>query len=92
MKYDADSVLALVKSRLNRLQSDTSIDDYLRARIEGAAIELQRQGVAITRAMNDTMLLVDTVVWQYQSRDKGGAMPDWLRLRLRERWLMNDPG
>lgn len=92
MKYDADSVLALVKSRLNRLQSYTSIDDYLRARIEGAAIELQRQGVAITRAMNDTMLLVDTVVWQYQSRDKGGAMPDWLRLRLRERWLMNDPG
>ena len=92
MKYDADSVLALVKSRLNRLQSDTSIDDYLRARIEGAAIELQRQGVAITRAMNDTLLLVDTVVWQYQSRDKGGAMPDWLRLRLRERWLMNDPG
>ena len=92
MIYDVSTVLALVKSRLNRLPGDTSIDDYLTARIDGAAQELQRQGVTLTDAMNDTLLLVDTTVWQYQSRDKTGAMPDWLRLRLRERWLMNDSG
>ncbi len=92
MNYDAETALALVKSRLNRLPGDTSIDDYLTVRIDGAALELQRQGVTLTDAMNDTLLLVDTTVWQYQSRDKTGAMPDWLRLRLRERWLMNDSG
>ncbi len=92
MIYDVSTVLALVKSRLNRLPGDISIDDYLTARIDGAALELQRQGVTLTAAMNDTLLLVDTTVWQYQSRDKTGAMPDWLRLRLRERWLMNDSG
>ena len=26
-------------------------------------------------------------VWQYQNRDSAGSMPDWLRLRRRERWL-----
>ncbi len=92
MNYDAETALSLVKSRLNRLSGDTAIDDYLRARIDSAALELQRQGVTLTDAMNDTLLLVDTTVWQYQSRDKTGAMPDWLRLRLRERWLMNDSG
>lgn len=92
MNYDVSTVLALVKSRLNRLPGDTSIDDYLTARIDGAALELQRQGVTITTALNDTLLLVDMTVWQYQSRDKTGAMPDWLRMRLRERWLMNDSG
>jgi len=92
MNYDAETALSLVKSRLNRLSGDTAIDDYLRARIDSAALELQRQGVTLTDAMNDTLLLVDMMVWQYQSRDKTGAMPDWLRLRLRERWLMNDSG
>jgi hypothetical protein len=36
---------------------------------------------------DDLMLCADYVVWQYQNRDTGGAMPDWLRLRRRERWL-----
>ena len=62
MNYDAETALALVKSRLNRLPGDTSIDDYLTVRIDGAALELQRQGVTLTDAMNDTLLLVDTTV------------------------------
>ena len=38
------------------------------------------------------MLCVDYVVWQYQNRDAAGAMPDWLRLRRRERWLQQRAG
>ena len=33
---DTETALALVKARLNRLQSDTSLDAYFRARIEAA--------------------------------------------------------
>jgi len=79
--------LALVKARLNRVQGDTSLDDYLVARIDAAAEELTRIGIALTDSVDDLMLVVDTAVWQYQNRDKPGGMPDWLRLRRRERWL-----
>lgn len=87
MVYDADMALELVKARLNRMASDTSMDDYLRARIEAAAGEMARHGITLDESMMDTMLLVDTAVWQYQSRDKAAGMPNWLRLRRRERWL-----
>ena len=38
------------------------------------------------------MLVVDTTVYQYQNRDKPGGMPEWLRLRRRERWLREAGG
>ena len=38
------------------------------------------------------MLLVDFTVWQYQNRDQGGSMPEWLRLQRRERWLRSGGG
>ena len=49
---------------------------------------MKRSGIRLddTQA-DDLMLCADYVVWQYQNRDTGGAMPDWLRLRRRERWL-----
>lgn len=87
MTYDAQTVLSLVKARLNRLPDDTTLDDYLTARIAGAAQEMERDGIALTEDTADTLLLVDTVVWQYQCRDKAAGMPEWLRLRRRERWL-----
>lgn len=34
-----------------------------------------------------TQCPADVTVWQHQNRDKPGAMPEWLRLRRRERWL-----
>ena len=33
------------------------------------------------------MLVADTVVWQYQNRDKDTGMPEWLRLARRERFI-----
>lgn len=82
-----DTALALVKARLNRLQSDTSIDDYLAQRISAAIGELEGTGIHLTEADDDLLLVVDYTVWAYQNRDKPGGMPDWLRLRRRERWL-----
>ena len=87
MAYDEQTALEMMKARLNRLPEDTSQDEYLRARIESAAGELERDGIALTWSMTDTMLLVDKAVWDYQNRDKSAGMPEWLRLRRRERWL-----
>ena len=87
MSVDLISALQMVKARLNRLQSDTSLDDYLMARIEAAAAELEGTGINLTDSADDLMLVVDYAVEQYQGRDKPGGLPDWLRLRRRERWL-----
>jgi hypothetical protein len=91
MAYNTNTALGLVKARLNRLNTDTSLDEYLSSRIEAADQELARIGIALdAESVDDTMLLADLVVWQYQSRDSGSGMPDWLRLRRRERWLNGD--
>ena len=82
-----NTALTLVKARLNRLAADTSLDAYFTQRIEAARAELEGTGISLTDSADDLMLLVDYTVWQYQNRDSAGAMPDWLRLRRRERWL-----
>lgn len=85
------TALALVKARLNRLASDTTLDGYLNARIEAATSELARTGIRIDETdPRDIVFLADIVVWQYQNRDKPGGMPDWLRLVRRERWLQQN--
>ena len=79
--------LDLVKARLNRLPGDTSLDEYLTARIGAAVQELTRVGIVPTESTEDLILVVDYAVWQYQNRDNPGSMPEWLKLRRRERWL-----
>ena len=85
--YDEGQALALVKTRLNRLPGDTTLDDYFLARIDAAAQALEATGIILTDSMADLLLIVDYTVWEYQNRDQPGGMPDWLRLRRRERWL-----
>ena len=87
MTVNTEVALSLVKSRLNRMAADTSLDEYFRQRIDAAAAELRGIGISLTDSADDMMLLVDTTVWQYQNRDSAGGMPEWLRLRRRERWL-----
>ena len=87
MAVNTETALGLVKARLNRLAADTTLDDYFEQRIDAAAAELEGTGISLTESADDLMLLVDYTVWQYQNRDSAGAMPDWLRLRRRERWL-----
>lgn len=84
--------LDLVKVRLNRLNVDTRTEEYLKMRVEAAVEELKGNGITLTDSSDDLMLLVDFTVWKYQNRDKTGAMPDWLRLARRERFLRQQRG
>ena len=84
---DNTQALSLVKTRLNRLPSDTTLDEYLTARIMAAEQAIEATGIVLTTSVADLMLVVDYTVWEYQNRDKPGSMPDWLRLRRRERWV-----
>lgn len=92
MWVSTETALGLVKSRLNRMAADTSLDDYFRQRIAAAVAELEGTGISLTGSPDDLMLVVDTTVWQYQNRDSAGSMPEWLRLRRRERWLREKRG
>ena len=82
-----ETALRLMKSRLNRLPGDTSLDEYLQARLDAAAKELQGKGISLTDSHDDLMLVVDKAVFDYGNRDKQTGEPDWLRLRMRERWM-----
>ena len=87
MAYTEATVLGIVKARLNRLASDTSLDDYLKKRIEAADAELARIGINLVAGnADDEVLLADYVEWRYKNRDKNTGMPVWLRLARRERW------
>lgn len=77
--------LTLVKQRLNRL--DDTLDDYLAARINAAVKDIERTGIILGDDDGDLMLVVDYTVWAYANRDANTGMPDWLRLRRRERWI-----
>ncbi|MEG0766082.1 MAG: hypothetical protein RR482_00055 [Clostridia bacterium] len=80
--------LELLKVRLDRLASDSSRDDYWRARLDAADAELAKNGIHL-RADDqaDMMLLVDVTAWKHANRDSNAGMPEWLRLARRERWL-----
>ena len=85
---DINQALALMKARLNRMPADTTLDDYFIARIQAAQEELNRMFRAdLDDSMADLLLLVDFAVWSYQCRYQSGAQPQWLRQRLRERFL-----
>lgn len=80
--------LPLVKVRLNRLAGDTTLDGYLESRLRAVQQEMERTGIVLNaESPDDLMLLVDWTVWEYGNRDKAAGVPDWLRLRRRERWL-----
>jgi hypothetical protein len=89
---DNTQALSLVKARLNRLSTDTTLDEYLTARIMAAEQAIEATGIVLTTSVADLMLVVDYTVWEYQNRDKPGSMPDWLRLRRRERWVQQGVG
>ncbi len=96
MEYSFDTILLLVKDRLDRTPRNTLRDAPLRHRIEGAIAHLERLGIRFDRDENgeiltipadDMMLVVDLTVWMWQNRDKGEDEPKWLRRRLSERWM-----
>ena len=89
---DLFMALELVKTRLNRMNVDARTEEYIQERIKAAVEELKGNGITLTDSSDDLMLLVDYTVWSYQNRDKPGAMPEWLRLKRRERFLSQQRG
>lgn len=89
---DLFMALELVKTRLNRMNVDARTEEYIQERIKAAVEELKGNGITLTDSSDDLMLLVDYTVWSYQNRDKPGAMPEWLRLKRRERFLRQQRG
>ena len=88
MAVDQHIALLMVKTRLNRLQDDDSLDIYLAARIDAAEQEINAmQPIPLDASTADLLLCVDYTVWAYQNRDQAAGMPDWLRHRLRCRFL-----
>lgn len=88
MAYDANQALSLMKTRLDRVQSDSSRDDLFLMQLDAAEQELASAGITIqTNDTRDLMLLIDTAVLRYRQRDSQHGDPDWYRLRRRERWL-----
>lgn len=78
---------ALMTTRLDRISMPAQQTAMVQARIDATEAELARKGIILTDSIDDVMLLVDKAVWDYQSRDKQQGEPDWLKLKLRERWL-----
>lgn len=87
MAVNETTALSLVKARLNRLQSDTSLDEYLRARVTATVEYLEGIGIHLKDNYEDLTLVVDTTVWKYQNRDHPGDWPPWLRRYQVERWI-----
>lgn len=80
--------LAILKTRLNRLQCDTSLDETaLLPRLRGAVKTLEKNGIRLTEEYDDIVLLADYAEWRYKNRDSPTDMPPWLRLLRRERFL-----
>lgn len=91
-EVELETALSLVKTALNRTGMDERTEEYLKARIRATAEELKQTGITLTDSADDLMLLVDMTVWNYSKRDKNTGMPEWLRLRRRERWLQQQRG
>ena len=86
--YNLTLILRLVKSRLNRLESDTTLDEYLTAVIKAAAEYLFGMGIHLDGGDRDNILLCNQAVQMYQNRDQAGHDPEWLRYQRRQRWLL----
>lgn len=86
-EYDKGTALGLMKTRLNRLEDDTSLDSYFEALLDAEAETLAGTGIHLNYSARDTQLIVNHAVFTYSNRDKNEPVPEWLRLARRERWL-----
>lgn len=90
--YSEDVVIEIVKARMDRggMTVPGAQLAYWKSRIVAAASELAGNGVVLTASTEDSVFLADYVVEQLTNRDKPASMPEWLRLKRRERFLRRD--
>lgn len=87
MAINVETVVALVKQRKDMMPGISQRDDYITERVKAVISEMAGKGIHLVDDPADVMLAVDMTAWQYKNRDQSGAMPEWLRLARRERWL-----
>lgn len=89
MTFNASDVLPLVKARLGIRVA--TMDSHLTTRINAAYAKITDQwGIKYDPEKADHVeLLVDYACWMYGNRDTAEAMPQWLRLEIRELYLHN---
>lgn len=90
MSINTSQALPLVKARLNRMPSDTSLDSLLSLNVEAAVQRLEAQGIRLEDNASDLAMVCDLAVWLYQRRDKESGDPMWLRSMIRQRWLVQE--
>lgn len=87
MAINIETAIAMVKQRKDMMPGISKRDEYISARVKSVVNELESKGIHLVDNEADLMMVVDEAVWQYNNRDQSGAVPEWLRLRRRERWL-----
>jgi hypothetical protein len=86
--FDLEASYRLLLARLDRagMPPPPALDQYWRRVLDAAVEKLRRMGIELTGSIDDEMLAADYAAWMLDSRDNGGGMPEWLRIRLRDRW------
>ncbi len=89
MSVTVDLAYDLLLARRDRagLALPPAQEAYYKSALSGAQEELANAGIHLTNSTADTLLLVDVAAWNLSNRDKAEGMPQWLRLKRRERWL-----
>ena len=89
MALDLAQAYALLLARRDRagLQQPEALEAYYKSALAAAQQELQSTGISLSDTLSDVLLLVDVASWNLSNREKTGKMPEWLRLKRRERWL-----
>lgn len=89
MEFNATDIIPLVKARLGIRVA--TMDTNLTARINSAYAKMTNQwGIKYDpEKLDHVEVLVDYTCWMYGNRDNSGAMPQWLRLEIRELFLHN---
>ena len=90
--YNKEFALQLLKARMDRAGLDVPPDllSYWESRLEYANKKLIDKGVVYDneeKSINDNSLIADYAAWMLKNRDESGAMPKWLSLEIRERFL-----
>lgn len=86
--FDFEAAYRLLLARRNRagMPPPPPLDDYWRSRLQGAIERLERIGLVLNDSVDDAMLVADFADHLIDSRDTSGAMPDWLRKDIAQRW------
>lgn len=87
-RIDVEASYKLLLARLDRagMPPPPALDHYWHQVLNAAIKEIEKKGVTLEDTIDDEMLAADYAAWMLDSRDNGGGMPEWLRIRLRDRW------